>query len=100
MRGTRRCYKEGPGRRALSVPECPVLRVRTPVSLLVPELAADDMQLLLATCFLLCAATLGPAAGMYLDILSIMQYLVTVTYKLLHCTITSHNVVTTLGIRK
>lgn len=68
----------GPGRRALSVPESPVLRVRTPVSLFVPELAApDDMQLLLATCFLLSAATLGPAAGMYLDNLSIMQLIFT-----------------------
>lgn len=58
----------GPGQRGLSVPECPVSRVRTPAWAW-SESSADTrttlaMQLVLATCLLLFAATFGPTAGM------------------------------------
>lgn len=58
----------GSGERAISVPECPVLRVRTPASdpAIVRRNVPDFINmLLLASFFLLFVTTLGPVAGMF-----------------------------------
>ncbi|KPJ08687.1 hypothetical protein RR48_06175 [Papilio machaon] len=66
-RGTRLCYKRGPGQRALSVPECPVLRERTTASVhtyhgpySLDIVITDNMQLVLASSLLLLAAAIAP----------------------------------------